>query len=508
MCNQRVNTKILLIGLDGADQNVLGRFAEQGDMPFLRESFAQAPLRALESIPPYATPAAWASIYTGLTPAEHGVLDFLDLIAGENQLVSSASLRAEPIWRRLSSHGRRVAMIGFPLTYPAVPVNGVMVSGLPAPHQKAIWSWPAEFDAHLKAIPHFLPDPEMTSPRVKPVRSMLGLQHHVRAVVEAALAAHEHYGESGWDLFGVQFQALDTFQHMFWAWIDPTDHRFHTYPEHERQGAAGFFRVLDEALRRLVQKLQPNHIVILSDHGFGPAYQAVCPNHLLLERGLLTPSVSLAQLHRSFHIQRLLKRLDVLNLRARVKFSARPGTTIMGLNRLMRDSLIDREKTPAYVFSGGYCGLVKVRPGFERAVQDALLQARHPTLGNRLIKSVHFLDTLWNGQWSDAWRQLAIIQAEAGFLIDSHFREYGAVAPVSAGLTGTHRPTGILWTTLNTLDAATSVLDIAPGVLRALNLPFPEERGDTAQAKVESTATFSTEDQSAIEERLRQLGYL
>lgn len=505
--NQSSRARILMIGLDGAAPALMAHLAEEGVMPFLRRLRGYAALQPLESIPPYATPAAWASIYTGATPATHSVLDFMDLAVSDRQLINSHSLRSAPIWKRLSDQGRRVAMIGFPLTYPPPPVNGVMVSGLPAPHRGTVWSYPAEFDARLKTIPDFLPDPEMTSPSVHPERSMIRLEQHVRAVTQAAVVAHEIYGDAGWDLFAVQFQALDTFQHMFWAWIDPDDRRFLSCPKHERRRALEFFRVLDDALRHLVELLQPADIVILSDHGFGPAYEAVCPNHLLLDRKLLALSVSPFRLRASLQLQSTLKRLDALNLRRRLRFAARPGAATEKLNRLMRDDLIDRERSSGFVFSGGYCGLVRVKPGLEETVRETLLQAKHPLHGSRLIRNILFPGELWGGPWIESWGTCAIIQPEEGYLIDSHFRHYGLVAPVSAGLTGTHRPVGMLWTTISHLRDAHDVLDIAPGILRALGLDFFEPEGSTGSAGP-ALPPVSPDDQAAIEERLRRLGYL
>ncbi|MGQ9816026.1 MAG: alkaline phosphatase family protein, partial [Candidatus Roseilinea sp.] len=135
MCSSSAQTKVLIVGLDGASPKIINQLAEQGDLPYLRALFSRAPLRPLESVPPYATPAAWSTIYTGLPPASHGILDFVDWSDSSMPLADSASLRAKPIWQHLSEQGKRVAMIAFPLTYPPPVVNGVMVSGLPAPHQ-------------------------------------------------------------------------------------------------------------------------------------------------------------------------------------------------------------------------------------------------------------------------------------------------------------------------------------------------------------------------------------
>jgi len=481
MSGQATHTNILLIGLDGASPRLLNWLIAQGEMPHLRALTAGAPLRPLESVLPYATPAAWATIYTGVDPGAHGVLDFTDWLNPAAPLVDSTSLRAPAIWQRLSEQGRRVAMIAFPLTYPPPVVNGVMVSGLPSPHRGATWAYPADFDGLLKSIEGFLPDPEMTSPWVKPEASIARLERHVQAVAQAALAAHERYGQQGWDLFGVQFQALDTFQHMFWAWVDPEDVRHDKLPNAQKQRARAFFRVLDEAIHQLVDRLSPQEIVLLSDHGFGPAYEAVCLNHVLLDNGLLKPAGHPARLRAMLWGQRVLKGLDVFRLRARLKFSPRPNAAMREISRWMRDDLIDRAGSIAVNLCTGYCGLVQIRSGFEEQARAALLRARHPVHHAPLLKSVQFPPDVWRGPWAAAWRSLAIVQAEEGYIVDSHLRPYGVVAPISAGLTGAHRPTGMLWTTLATLSSARTIQDIAPGILEMLGAAnqnlFDEESG-------------------------------
>lgn len=503
MAHHNKHTHILLIGLDGGTPTLFQHLIQSGALPFLSTQLSCAAVRGLASIPPYATPAAWPTIYTGMTPGHHGVLDFVDLTDSSRRLVTSASIRAETLWRSLSRHHKRLAMIGFPLTYPPEPVNGVMVSGIPSPHREGAWSHPTELTPMLREIPGFTPDPGMTSPTIDIRPAVAYLKQHVHAITQAALLADAHYGAEGWDLFGVHFQALDAFQHMFWAWIDPQDHRFADRPAAERAFVSSFFKSLDEAIRCLVEALRPQEIVLLSDHGFGPAYEAVCLNQLLYETGLLRLSIRPSTLRAWLAAQRVIRGLDVLNLRARMKFSVRGN---VGLDQVRRDKLIDREHSPAFAFSGGYCGLLEVNPGAESAVREILLSVRHPKRQTPLIKSVHFISELWEGPWAEAWRHIAIIQPEEGYLIDTHFRPQGIVAPVSAGLTGTHRPTGLLWTTLNTLRDAHSILDIAPGILRALGIPMP-----TAPAELSSdtrAVSLSIQEQAAIEARLRQLGYL
>jgi len=245
---------------------------------------------------------------------------------------------------------------------------------------------------------------------------------------------------------------------------------------------------------------------LLSDHGFGPAYEAVCLNHVLLDNGLLKPAGHPARLRAMLWGQRALKGLDVFRLRARLKFSARPNAAMREISRWMRDDLIDRAGSAAVNLSGGYCGLVRVQPGFEDRIRAALLGAHHPVRRTSLIRSVQFPPDVWRGPCAAAWRSLAIVQPEEGYVIDSHLRPYGVIAPISAGLTGAHRPTGMLWTTIAALRQADTIQDIAPGLLAALGVS--SSASPTEPAADRPSTSYTAEDQHAIEERLRRLGYL
>jgi predicted AlkP superfamily phosphohydrolase/phosphomutase len=151
--------RVFVLGIDGLTFRVLNPLIENGHLPnflSLKQDGAWGILRS--TVPPI-TPAAWMSIATGLKPAKHGVLDFLDVEWIENQINLSLVTRrksGQAIWDILSSYDRQVAVVNVPCTYPPDEVNGVMVSGFSAPGLDSSFTYPRAFrDELLKVIPDY-----------------------------------------------------------------------------------------------------------------------------------------------------------------------------------------------------------------------------------------------------------------------------------------------------------------------------------------------------------------
>ena len=74
--------KLLVIGLDGATWDLIGPWADSGELPLfkkLRDEGAWGPLR---SVTPNLTPPGWTTAFTGVNPGKHGVFDFFSLDPG------------------------------------------------------------------------------------------------------------------------------------------------------------------------------------------------------------------------------------------------------------------------------------------------------------------------------------------------------------------------------------------------------------------------------------------
>ena len=128
-------SKVCVIGLDGATFNVVDYLIGLRRLPNFSRLIDEGSRATLMSTRPPLTPAAWASFYTGTNPGKHGVVDFFRCSPGTYGLapVSAQSVSGYPVWSIASDHGKRVCVYNVPLTYPAMPVNGIMISGMDAP---------------------------------------------------------------------------------------------------------------------------------------------------------------------------------------------------------------------------------------------------------------------------------------------------------------------------------------------------------------------------------------
>jgi len=127
--------RLLVIGLDGASWDYLQPHLADGSLPRLARVVAEGAVARLRSVECYFTPPAWTTLFTGVLPTHHGVYSFGRWNAARREFdeVSAADVQAPPLWELASRAGLRVASIGVPVTYPASPVQGVMVSGLMTP---------------------------------------------------------------------------------------------------------------------------------------------------------------------------------------------------------------------------------------------------------------------------------------------------------------------------------------------------------------------------------------
>ena len=131
-------TKVLLIGVDAGEWDVLGPLLDQQKVPnftMLRAKGASGKIRSLE--PLTKSPIIWASIATGKVPEKHGISDFFvkrrekaaQAAGPEGETPTTSNLwKARPVWDILGSLGKKVGVVGWWTTWPAQPVNGVLVS--------------------------------------------------------------------------------------------------------------------------------------------------------------------------------------------------------------------------------------------------------------------------------------------------------------------------------------------------------------------------------------------
>src|SRR6185312_10167644 len=249
--------RVLVVGWDGADWEILDPLLAAGDLPNLAALAERGARGVARSVLPSHSWAAWPSFLTGVSPAGHGVFDILEHKPGQTRRmpVSSHSILA-PTWpQRLSDAGRTVLLLNVPLTYPPLPVQGVVISGGVIP-PKAVYSHPAEAGPEL----HWpINGGSWTTFRNRP----LDLVADVEKVTTARAEAVRRLMDSNeWDVACAVFVSPDRIQHCLLEYVHPG------HPDHARAAAtpvAGrvrdVYRLLDRELGTLVERTDESDTV-------------------------------------------------------------------------------------------------------------------------------------------------------------------------------------------------------------------------------------------------------
>jgi len=118
--------KVVVVGVNGMEWDVLRPLLLQGKLPNLARVIDNGTYGKLRTVSSPNCPRVYSTIFTSTQPDEHGVTGFIvgGITANTNML------KQEPIWSILSKSGVTVGMANVPATFPVMPVNGYMISGM------------------------------------------------------------------------------------------------------------------------------------------------------------------------------------------------------------------------------------------------------------------------------------------------------------------------------------------------------------------------------------------
>ena len=124
--------RLLILGWDAADWQVIDPLLARGQMPNLARLVAVGTRADLRTLEPKLSPILWSTIATGKTADKHGILNFVEPNpSGEGvRVTSSTTRRTKALWNMLTQRGLRVNVVGWYASHPAEPINGTCVSNL------------------------------------------------------------------------------------------------------------------------------------------------------------------------------------------------------------------------------------------------------------------------------------------------------------------------------------------------------------------------------------------
>ncbi|MGH9510457.1 MAG: alkaline phosphatase family protein, partial [Terriglobales bacterium] len=122
----KAKPKVVVIGVNGAEWDFLRPLMVRGEMPNLAKVVENGTSGYLRTISSPNCPKVYTTFFTSVPPKENGITGFV--VGG--QTANTNMLKAEPIWSILSKNGISVGMANVPGTFPTMPVNGYMISGM------------------------------------------------------------------------------------------------------------------------------------------------------------------------------------------------------------------------------------------------------------------------------------------------------------------------------------------------------------------------------------------
>ncbi len=295
--------KVAIIGLDGADWEIIDPLIAAGRLPVLARLKQRGAWGNMKTMSPALSPLLWTTVATGKPPEQHGIIDFLvkDPQSGEAVPVSSRARKVKALWNIYSDVGRTSAFVAWWATWPAEPINGLIVSdrvayslfGFEAKAGDRVGAThPASYYQDLK--PLLVDDWDITLEEVQrfahiDAGAFQALRGRIRDDRQAAyrepvnhltkiLASTRTYHAAALDvlrrgqpdLFSVYYQGIDEVGHRFAHYMPPkmgivTDEEFARYQD----AVAAFYRLQDELIGQVLAKLSPDTtVILLSDHGF------------------------------------------------------------------------------------------------------------------------------------------------------------------------------------------------------------------------------------------------
>jgi len=118
--------KVFIMAVNGMEWDIVRPLLIRGELPNLKHVIENGVYGKLRTITAPNCPKVFTTFFTSVPPEQSGITGFVV----DGQTANTNMLKSEPIWSILSKHGVTVGMANVPATFPAMPVNGYMISGM------------------------------------------------------------------------------------------------------------------------------------------------------------------------------------------------------------------------------------------------------------------------------------------------------------------------------------------------------------------------------------------
>jgi hypothetical protein len=321
------DSHVRMLMFDGASLEVILSSVAAGRLPNIARIIDKGSVLHLATLRPTQAEPVWSAVATGRYPMANGVRSAVVYrVLGDTpiqllpdycftqalvtfgflseQQQTATDMLARPIWNILSDRGASVGVIGWPLTQPAPPVNGFVVSDSFHRFSDAELSlgatpafWPPDLmdDALIALQTPADPDPvslvsAMGAPQ--PVNDYDVRRDQAPIVADRVhLQLLDALAFPTPRLLAVRFPGIDAVAHRFLRYADPA--AFGDVSEAERAKFGGvlnqYYGFLDTVVGREIERLGPDDVLLVVS-GFG--MEPLSPGKRVLEIIAGNPQIS------------------------------------------------------------------------------------------------------------------------------------------------------------------------------------------------------------------------
>ena len=279
--------RVLIIGWDcAAPELVFDAFKD--DMPNTRRLMEESIYGELESTIPPITVPAWMCMMTSRDPGELGIYGFRnrkDYSYDALTIANSHAVKVPTLWDLLGQSEKKSVVLGVPLTYPAKPFPGWMVTSFLTPNRNSQWTFPRRLTREIDQVAN---DYMIDIPNFRTDRRAELEQQLLKMTTERFKLARYLLETKDWDLFTMVEMGSDRLHHAFWRFWDKT-HRAYEPNSPFSETMRNYYRTLDAELGETLACVDENTtVMVVSDHGAKRMDGGICVNEWLRKHGYLT----------------------------------------------------------------------------------------------------------------------------------------------------------------------------------------------------------------------------
>lgn len=275
-------SKILVIGLDLADEQLIKRWSEEGYLPNISQLHRRGIKGSLRTSAEYMHLSGWPTLHTGTLPGKHGLYHAYQVRPGEQAFhrTRADECAQPPFWKYLDDAGKQCIIMDAFMDYPMKHFKGIQIINWgtwtwfsePQAFPSGLWNKVLRQGGNYPAPEHSkvleVPEPEWLRRRL--IDGASSKSKVVRWLI------HEY----PWDFFYVTFAESHPAGHYLWHYADSEYPNYNVVDYKEFENAMrDVYVAIDKAIGKILRELDDSvTVIITSVDGIGPNY-AGC--HLL-----------------------------------------------------------------------------------------------------------------------------------------------------------------------------------------------------------------------------------